>query len=60
MNDVFHLFKLLRRNPIERMPLSEVTQHPWILENANIKAIDENYEKINRSASINHRDENSY
>jgi hypothetical protein len=40
------------------MPLSKVIQHEWIFENANIKAIDENYEKINKSTLINHKDEN--
>jgi hypothetical protein len=40
------------------LPLNEVIQHAWISENANIKAIDENYEKINKSTSINHKDEN--
>ena len=41
------------------MPLDEVIQHEWILENANIKAIDENYEKINKSTSINQKDESN-
>jgi hypothetical protein len=40
------------------MPLNEVIRHEWIIENANIKAIDENYEKINKSTTINHKDEN--
>jgi hypothetical protein len=41
------------------MPLNEVIQHEWIIENANIKAIDENYEKINKSTTINHKDESN-
>ncbi len=41
------------------MPLNEVIQHEWIIENANIKAIDENYEKINKSNTINHKDESN-
>lgn len=40
------------------MPLKEVIKHQWIIENANIKAIDENYEKINKSTLINPKDEN--
>ncbi|CAF0996715.1 unnamed protein product [Adineta steineri] len=49
--------QLIRRNPLDRMPLNEVIQHEWIIENANIKAIDENYEKINKSTSINQKNE---
>ena len=30
------------------MPLNEVIQHKWIIENANIKAIDENYNPVIR------------
>ncbi|CAF1667268.1 unnamed protein product [Adineta ricciae] len=51
--------QLIRRNPQDRMPLNEVIQHQWIVTNANIKAIDENYEKINRSTSINHKDDSN-
>jgi len=51
-------FQLIRRNPIERLPLTEVIRHSWIIDNADIKSIDENYEKINKSTLINHKDEN--
>jgi len=50
--------RLIRRNPIERLPLTEVIRHSWIIDNADIKSIDENYEKINKSTLINHKDEN--
>lgn len=37
--------KLLRRNPAERLPLKEVVQHVWVLKNADIAGIEENYVK---------------
>ena len=52
------IVQLIRRNPIDRLPLNEVIEHQWIIENANIKSIDENYEKINKTILINQKIEN--
>ncbi|CAF0824830.1 unnamed protein product [Didymodactylos carnosus] len=43
--------KLLCRNPIERLPLKDVIQHSWIVKNADIKSIEENY--IKRKSTLN-------
>ncbi|CAF3006810.1 unnamed protein product, partial [Rotaria sp. Silwood2] len=54
-NNARHIIsQLIRRNPLDRMPLNEVIKHEWIIENANIKSIDENYEKVNKSTLNNH------
>ncbi|CAF0908469.1 unnamed protein product [Rotaria sordida] len=53
-NDARHLIsQLIRPNPSDRMPLNQVIQHQWIIQYANIKSIDDNYQKVYKSTFYN-------
>ncbi|CAF2336374.1 unnamed protein product [Rotaria sp. Silwood2] len=39
------IMKLLRGHPTDRLPLKDVAQYVWILKNADIAAIEDNYVK---------------